>query len=398
MSTSRSSLLFLVAAGLAASASAADGPTISVSGFGTAALTATNTDDAEFIRPNQASGAGNSPRSAVDSNFGVQGTFKLNDTISFTAQGLARKNGSNDNVSAELAWAFVKFKVSDDISLRAGRFALPIYMISDFRNVGYANTMIRPPAEVYRQVNSNYVEGADVLYQHSFDETTITAQAAFANGETPSPGGSYVKFKPVTSLHFVLENGPFTFRLGRADAKFSVVDNVPINGLLAQLTTLGFKDVVSLFDVTDIKGSFTSVGFMLDYQNFLVQTEYAKRKTDSRLVMNTSSGYAMFGYRYGKFTPYYYYGKIVQDSPRTVAGMPTTGPLAALTAAVNGVSKSALQSSHAIGLRWDFYKSAAFKVQVDHIVPIDGAGAFIKAKPGFTGPVNVYAAGIDFVF
>lgn len=398
MSTSRSSILFLVAAGLAAPASAADGPTITVSGFGTAALTATNTDDAEFIRPNQASGAASSARSAVDSNFGIQGTFKFNESISFTAQGLARKNGSNDNVGAELAWAFVKFKVSDDISVRAGRFALPIYMISDFRNVGYANTMIRPPAEVYRQVNSSYVEGADLLYQHSFDDTTLTAQFAYANGETPSPGGSYVKFKPVTSIHIVAENGPFTFRLGRADAKFSIVDNVPINGLLATLGSLGFKDVVNLFDTTDIKGSFTSVGFMLDYQNFLVQTEYAKRKTDSRLVMNTTSGYAMFGYRYGKFTPYYYHGKITQDSPRTVAGMPTTGPLAALGAAVNGASKAALQTANAIGLRWDFYKSAAFKVQVDRIAPTDGAGAFIKAKPGFTGPVNVYAAGIDFVF
>ncbi|UUZ49205.1 hypothetical protein LP420_01810 [Massilia sp. B-10] len=43
--------------GFAMSAQAADGPTVTISGFGSAAVTMTDTDQAEFIRPNQASGA-----------------------------------------------------------------------------------------------------------------------------------------------------------------------------------------------------------------------------------------------------------------------------------------------------------------------------------------------------
>ena len=134
----------------------------------------------------------------------------------------------------------------------------------------------------------------------------------------------------------------------------------------------------------------------MDYKNFLVQTEYAVRKTESRAVMDTTSYYAMFGYRFGKITPYYYYGNIKQDDPRTYdlpAGVPP-----ALAAGVNSVAKAGLQSTNAIGVRWDFYKSAALKVQIDHVKPEDGAGGFVNAKPGFKGPVNVYAVGIDFVF
>jgi hypothetical protein len=78
--------------------------------------------------------------------------------------------------------------------------------------------------------------------------------------------------------------------------------------------------------------------------------------------------------------------------------MPTTGPAAPLTAAVNGAIRAAIQKSNAVGVRWDFRDSMALKVQWDRITPKDGAGAFIKPAPGFTGPVNVYAAGIDFVF
>lgn len=394
---SRSCLLFVCSSALAATCHAADGPTTTISGFGTAALTSTDTDDAEYIRPNQSNGVRRSWRTGVDSNFGLQATTKFNNTFSATVQGLVSKY-ANDYYGAELAWAFLKYKVNDEFTFRAGRIGTPIYMISDFRNVGYANTMIRPPSEVYRQVSNNSFDGVDVVYQHGFGDTTLTAQFGVGNAKTRSPGNSYVEFKPLTALHILVENGPLTVRFGRADATFSVVNNAGLNGLLAALKGVGLNQVAEDFKVNDVKGSFTSLGTMIDYKNFLVQAEYAVRKTETRVVMDTTSYYAMFGYRYGKFTPYYYYGNIKQDTPRSYAGLPTTGPLAGLTAGVNAVSKAALQSTNAVGVRWDFYKSAALKVQVDHVKPEDGAGAFINVKPGFKGPVNVYAVGIDFVF
>jgi hypothetical protein len=393
----RSYLLFAFLAACAASGHAADGPAMTISGFGTAALTSTDTDDAEYIRPNQSNGVGKSWRTGVDSNLGLQATAKFNSDFSATVQGLVRKN-AKDTYGAELVLAFLKYKMNDDFTFRAGRIATPIYMISDFRNVGYANTMIRPPAEVYRQVANNSFDGLDVVYQHGFGDTTLTVQFGVGPATTKSPGNSEVKFKPLTALHVLVENGPFSVRFGRADAKFDVNGNTALNGLLATLKSVGLNQVAEDFKIQDVRGSFTSIGGTLDYKNFLIQSEYAVRKTQSRVIMDTTSYYAMFGYRFGKITPYYYYGNIKQDDPRTYAGLPTTGPLAGLTAAVNGVAKSALQSTNAIGVRWDFHKSAALKVQLDHVTPRDGNGAFINAKPAFKGPVNVYAVGIDFVF
>jgi hypothetical protein len=388
-----------IAAAFAAAASPAwaNGPTFTTSGFGTAALTWTDTNDAEYIRPNQLVGARKSPRTSVDSNFGIQTTVKFNDTVSATVQGLVRKN-TTDDYSAEMPWAFVKFKVNDELNIRVGRIAIPIYMISDFRNVGYANTMLRPPAEVYRQVNGGSLEGVDAVWQSNFGDTTVTAQFGFGRSESKNAGGSNTLFHPVTALHIIAENGPFTFRFGRADAKFDIRENVTVNGLIAALRGAGFGAIADQVPNKDIDGSFTSVGMMVDYNNFLVQTEYAVRKTGSRLVMDTTSWYAMFGYRMGKVTPYFYHGNISQQSIRNFTGMPTTGPAAALTAGANAAIKAALQSTNAVGVRWDFYKSAALKVQIDRVSPKDGAGAFVKAVPGFKGPVNVFAAAVDFVF
>jgi hypothetical protein len=393
----RSTLTTAVLAAFGLSAQAGDGPTITISGFGTAALTATNTDQAEYIRPNQSNGVGKDARTGVDSNFGIQATAKFSNALSVTVQGLSRKF-ADDKFGAELAWAFAKYKLNDDFNIRVGRIGLPVYMISDFRQVGYANTMIRPPAEVYRQVNADSFDGIDVVYNHSFDDTTVTAQFGYGKTTSRSPGNAEVKFDPVTALHVVVENGPFTVRFGRADAKFSVLNNASFNGLIAALTAAQQTQALIDYDISDVKGSFTSIGGTVDYKNFLVQTEYAKRKTKTRAVMDTTSYYVMLGYRYGKITPYYYYGNIKQDNSRTYTGVPAVGPLIPLAGALNAIGKSALQSTNAVGVRWDFYKSAALKVQVDRVKPRDGVGAFINTKPGFTGPVTVYAAGIDFVF
>ncbi|GJI87391.1 hypothetical protein [Duganella hordei] len=383
----------------AATAHAQDGMPITISGFGTGALTMTNSDQAEFNRVNQAAGVGKDARAGVDSNFGIQATAKWSDTISFTAQGLVRKNGSNDQFGAELAWAFAKIKLNDDFSVRLGRIGLPVYMISDVRNVGYANTMLRPPNEVYRQVTVDNADGGDVVYQHSFGDTTVTAQAAVGRSKVRAPGNYYVEFKPVVSTQLVVENGPFTYRLGRSQATFGIYNNPSLTGLVGALKQFGLTAVANEVPLTDVKGTFTSAGIAMDYNNIIGQAEYAKRKTDTRLVPDTSSWYVMMGYRYGKFVPYASYGDVKQDSIRSFSTLPTTGPLAALSAGTNGAIKSGLQSSTAIGLRWDFYKSAAFKVQMDRVKTRDGAGYFLNPKPGFAGStVNVYAAAIDFVF
>ena len=384
---------------LAFNSHAQEGIPITVSGFGTGALTMTNSDQAEFNRVNQTSGVGKDARAGVDSNLGIQATAKLSDTISFTAQGLVRKNGNNDQFGAELAWAFAKFKLNDEFSIRVGRIGLPVYMISDVRNVGYANTMLRPPNEVYRQVTADNADGGDIIYQHSFGDSTLTAQAAIGRTKVRSPGNYYVEFKPVISTQVSLENGPFTYRLGHSRATFGIYDNASLTTLVNTAKSLGLNNVVAELPLTDIKGTFNSAGISMDYNNIIGQAEYAKRKTDTRLVQDTSSWYIMLGYRYGKFVPYYMHGDVKQDSRRSFETLPTTGPLAPLSAAVNGAIKSGLQSTNAIGLRWDLYKSAAFKIQMDRIKTRDGSGYFVNAKPGFAGStVNVYAAGIDFVF
>jgi hypothetical protein len=321
-------------------AHAQDSSAVRISGFGTAALTWSDTDNAEFARPNQASGAGKSPRTGVDSLLGLQADFKVNDWLSLTGQGVVRKDGTNDDYGADLTWAFAKIKLTDQVSARIGRIEAPIFMMSEYRNVGYANTMLRPPREVYSRVPVNHLDGGDITWQQNIVDTTYTAQLAYGRTEGD---GSVVTGHSV--LNLVAEHGPFTLRFGRDDGTLEL-KNVPL---------------------PKMKVSFTSIGLSMDWNNIVAQSEVAKT---TGLGDKVNSWYAMGGYRFGKVLPFYAHAKLTGDQA---------------------------QSTDTLGLRWDFMNSADIKFQIDHIKS-DGNGLFVNVKPGFKGPVTVGAAAVDFVF
>jgi hypothetical protein len=393
----------------------AQGPTVKISGFGTGALTWTNTDQAEFARPNQASGVRKDPRTGVDSNLGLQADIGVNSWLSFTAQGLVRKD-AEDDFGAELAWAFAKAKINDQFSVRVGRIGLPAFMISDYRNVGYANTFLRPPVEMYSQVPFNSLDGIDATYQQSFGDTTVTGQLALGATEAKIAGGLTGKGKKMSALNIVAEHGPFTARFGRVDAKVSIDGSTSLANLLGGLRSFGtalrapqLTDMANEIDANDKKASFTSVGLGMDWNNIVVQSEFAKRKTDT-YVNDTTSWYVMGGYRIGKVLPYAIHGKVKIDGfpanavPATcpVASLTVCGQLAALRAGANRLPYGGIgqgeQSTTSIGVRWDFYRSLALKAQIDRVKPTTGSGLLLAPAAGFNKDVTVGAVAIDFVF
>jgi len=388
---------------------------VKISGFGTAALTWSDDDRAQFGRPNQASGAADSIRTGVDSNLGLQADYAVNSWLSLTAQGLVRQD-AEEHYGAELSWAFAKFRMSDALNVRVGRIGLPIFMISDYRNVGYVNTMLRPPAEVYSQVPFNSVDGADITWRHELGNTSLTSQLAIGAIKTPVAGGFHVRGKDIVALNLVAENGPFTLRAGHARTNVTVDDLASLNTLVGSLRAAGtgyrlpqLNTLAGEIEARDARGTFSSIGLSADWNNFVLQTEFAKRKT-ATYINDTTSWYVMGGYRIGKFLPYYTRSELKIDGAinNTVptacpAGYPAacTPTLLQLGNAVRRIPVSGVgqgeQTTDTIGVRWDLYRSMALKLQIDRIKPT-GNGLFINPQPGFAGPVTVGAVALDFVF
>ncbi|HBZ05388.1 MULTISPECIES: hypothetical protein [Massilia] len=385
----------------------ADGPTVKVRGFGTGALTWTNTDRAEFGRPNQAAGARKDPRTGVDSNLGLQADVAVNGWLSLTGQGVVRKD-AEDDFGADLTWAFAKARLNDEVSLRIGRTGLPVFMISDYRNVGYASTFLRAPNEMYSQVPFESVDGVDLTWQHGFGDTTVTTQVTYGRAKGKLAYGLRAEGEQLLGLNVVAEHGPFTLRFGRTDAKVTVTDWTSLAGLLTTLRGTGatynlpqLATFANELEARDKDASFTSVGLGMDWNNIVLQGEYAKRKTDS-YVNDTTSWYAMGGYRFGKVLPYVMHAKLAIDGHPTntvPANVAALAPLRAGAARLpyTGVGQGE-QSTTSVGVRWDLYRSIALKAQIDRVQPKVGSGLLLNPQPGFHRDVTVGAVAVDFVF
>ncbi|SFU98828.1 porin [Pseudoduganella namucuonensis] len=394
----------LAALGLAqAHAGALDSGNLSIGGFGTLGVAQSDADDVQFARYNQAVGVKDSPRIGLDSNLGLQATYKFNDMFSATAQVLTRKNTS-PQFTTDLTWAFVKAKLSDELSVRVGRMVLPAFTISDYQNVGYANTMMRPPIEMYGQEPIENLDGADANWQHAFGDTNVTVQGfvGVSSGKLflPTGGGLTAKYRaPAYGFAASAEHGPFTVRLGHLRAKLDSDEVVPVNSLVNVLTQSGFAQLGRDIALEEKHINFTSLGLNMDWNNVVLQTEYAQRRAQEPVYASDSdSWYVMAGYRFGKVLPYAAHAAL--DGKGSIVRVPAALARAPqLAAAVDNLLLGARQSTKLIGVRWDFAQSLALKVQVDRVNPKRKSGSLIfPPAAGRRDSLTVVAAGVDFVF
>ena len=401
--------LALLLAALPLAAAGANGAptdgTVSLSGFATLGLARSNTDDAQFVRYNQAEGVASGFGSGTDSNLGLQLSVAFNPTLSATAQVLTRKYTS-PRYTTDLSWAFLKLQLRPDLALRAGRVVVPSFMISDYQNVGYANTMMRPPLEMYGLAAIEHIDGADLSYQRSFGAYTVTAQlaAGVSHGKlfVAGGGGSIATIRaPLYTLNLALENGPYMLRLSHLATELESRDFAALNGVTAGLAQAGLTQLAR--DLTLVGGkriSFSSIGATMDRNNVLLQAEYGRRHANEPVyIPNNNAYYLMAGYRIGALLPYYAHAAVWQAG-RSVTLPADAGAAAALVQRVDrGFLTAAEQHSDLVGLRWNFAKARALKVQIDRVRPTRKSGGLIAGPAdGLKRPVVVLAFALDAVF
>jgi hypothetical protein len=371
-------------------------PDIDISGFGTGGFVFTDTSKALFGRSQfQQSGANTQGDVGVDSLFALQGTVHLTDMFTVTTQGMVRRQ-FNAGFEFDIPVFFVKAQLTRDLSVRVGRFQLPAFMVSDYRQVGYSNTWIRPPIEVYGQIPFDSDDGGDILYRKTVGPVDISAQAFYGKTDL-APLGASVQSRRNLGANLNITLGPLSVYAGRDQSAFTST-SASVSQLLAGVSAAGFPALANRLNTVNVPYTFTAFGFSLDDTHLTLQSEISKA-TPGGYLSSTDGEYLLAGYRTGKFTPYAMYAREKVTSARTDTTIPQFGPLIPLALGVNQLINSFGADQHTIsaGVRWDVHTSVDLKVQFDRVSP-QGNGLFINPEPGFHGPVYVGSMTLDFVF
>ena len=380
----------------------------SFSAFGTLGLVYSSEDQADFVssglRPD---GAGHTrdPSPEVDSLIAVQVIANITPKLSAVLQVMSEQN-YDDTYSPHVEWANIKYQFTPDFSIRAGRIVLPAFLVSDYRKVGYANSWLRSPVEVYGLIPVTDNDGVDASYRLRVGEITNTLQVLYGYTEIKLPTIGSAEAKDVWGISGTGEYGAATVHVSYIRGNFTVDSVKPLFDGFRQFGPEGVA-LADKYDADNKDLIFMSLGGMYDPGDWFVQGEWGSTDSNSAFGKRTA-WYASGGYRLGKFTPYFIYARTKAESNTSDPGL-TVPPIPgvdqiviALNANLNAILGSIpVQKTISVGGRWDFRKNFDLKLQYDHTRLGDGsAGTLINTQPGFQpgGTFNVFSVAVDFVF
>ena len=290
-----------------------------------------------------------------ESLIGLQVSGDLGEGLSVTGQLVAR--GVND-FEANFEWAYISYDINDNWTIQAGKKRLPLFYYSDFFDVGYAYVWMRAPADNYTWQVFNY-EGVNLLYSGSIGDWGVSANI-YTGKEDDDDNKLLSDFffqEPTREIWEDMLGG--VLLLNR--------DWLELRVTHMQYTNKRFRaGEPVLWDGKDSRdGKFYGLAANLDFGDFFVLSELNRLDLDGNLDTYMISA----GYRFDSITPYVMFSDFEQE----------------------GEGDTEQHNTFAVGVRWDFHPSAAFKVQYDRVKD----DSFDLAVAGDSKAITL---GVDVVF
>lgn len=416
---------FVLALALGAPALAADaGGTLLLQGFGTVGGVHSSNRDADYVANYyfQPKGAGRDSPTAfsVDTKLGLQLMWAPTTELSMVTQVLVKQT-ERDNWTPQLEWAFLKYRISPELEMRAGRIRPPVYMLSSFLDVNISNPWVRPPAEFYSSAPLSRMEGVDALWRTQLGGMNWRVQPYVGRSSVKLPGRS-LDVERIFGIGITGEHGNLSMRLGHLGSRLTADDanlRTLIMPLLQRYCVLAGPmspecSQLRALALEDKRSSFTSLGLAWDDGELLLQGELGKRRSDS-FVADATVWYVSGAYRLGAWTPYIMHSRYRGDAPKSfrAGSIPDNAAFPGAPGSNRLISGLLLnnpmdQRTTTVGVRYDIRPDLALKVQFDDVrtrmaegVPGSGGGLFVNRIPGFANDSNrarVFSVSLDFTF
>ncbi len=353
-----------------------------------------------------------------DSQASIQATLNPHGKLKAVVQLISKKDINNSN-KPTVEWAYVSYPITSEIDVKLGRTVAPIFIMSDYRNLNYAQTMARPQSEIYQVNPITYQDGATARWDKKVGDGMLQAEGFFGKTNVSVAGGD-VDLSRVKGVSLKWAQDSWSVRAGYSWYDASV--NAPtveanikaLVSLPAVVCTNCASVIASQASRSNIEAKIATVGATFDNGEWIGQAEWSKRDTNSVVIGSVSGWNVMAGYRYGDFTPYAGLSNFKVDATKTALAPGVAAP-AALRAQLNYLNQSYMgtgdpsRDAVTLGVRWDFAKNLALKAQYERMKmknPAVGASSGFQSyetsllgKPnGFDGKVSMFTVNLDFVF
>ena len=305
-----------------------------------------------------------------ENRLGVQLASDVADDVEVTAQLIMR--GGNYDYNAALDWAYLNYHPGKRFNIHVGKYKVPMFIVSDYAEVGYAYPWVRPPQDVYYINPLTSQSGVKLFYNLPVGQSRVLLQLYYGEG-------THEILVPARSLDLGNSDLPVDERI-KLKTKKAAGGNLTFKSEYFSLRVSYFDTEVEApeLGIESASGDFSRAGLTVDWRDFMLYAEYANRDTDTdtiRAFPDQQAWYTTLAYRFGAFMPYATYSEIGEGNDPNILSIE--------------------QKSAALGLRYDFTKATALKFEALYSKPEeDNHGLFNE-------PVEegmIYSLVVDAIF
>ncbi|NRB38267.1 MAG: hypothetical protein HRU20_07325 [Pseudomonadales bacterium] len=316
----------------------------------------------------------------------------LQDNLSFTAQLTAH---GGDDYQPEVDWLFATYHFLPNLALSVGKVRVPLYMYSDYLDVGYAYQWISPPYSVYGVPSFSSMEGAKISWTTELG-ADWSSELLLWGGRTDEAleelGGENLLIDDGLGLAWSVERDWLSLRAVYFQGVTSADVSAQIAPLDAGLQALeqGIQMISGNADFnldvvrddlayTEADSRFMGLGAFLDFEYTFFGSEITVIDVDKSIAVGElSSAYVMAGVR----LPANWALSLTYSVDRDDVNEDVYEQLETLTApyldfdpsgglrnGVEGIIR-AIEGTQindtdtwTLGSRWDFHRSASFKME-----------------------------------
>jgi len=361
------------------------------SGFGS--LYYTQAFDSKFLPARSKS---NKMDFTAASSLGLNMATRLSNELTASAQFIASgSNAQTENFNMFAQWAYLQYRMDNNVSFKLGRQLWPILIASEYQRVHHLLPSASIPGTAYVVLPFVSFDGASANYSHDlgFAKLTVGAYVGTPKLNLTPPAALNLEFQNLVGARVGLDGSGWKVHGTINHYYGKVAITIPTTGT----TAIGAPGVVGTTFRAETHNVAKSFGIKFDKYNVVALLEGTHlHNTDTSIFGLTSkqlfetshSAYALLGYRVGKFLPY-----LSAAQGYVKYGLPyDSTTLSRYEGRV---------TSYILGTAYHYNEQASIKLeyQRDTVPAVDGGFYASYIAQGYTKKYgDMISLGVDFIF
>jgi hypothetical protein len=382
----------------------------SFSGFGTVGITTSDSKNYGFRQNiSKRNGIYSGDWKFEDASLiGLQLDLTFNNNFQFISQ-LVLKDQVEQSFNDALELGFFRYNPSPAWSFRIGRTALDLFMMTEYRNVGFAYPWAHVPIELYGIVPNQNLDGVDLAYTLDLNQNLLRLKTFFGKSDSIIVTDRITldaNLENVYGMSLEYEFGNHIMRGNYTQAKTidnESYDTQQLKAFIATIPSFIWPESNKAYDILSTDGKtfkYTTLGYKYNDVNWLVQSEIAQINSNSMAVSKLNNAYINISKKFnfndiymGYATTNSYYRYFAADQPDAFKEISLI-----VENAMNIYATK--QYTYSLGWRWRFADNYSFKLQLDKTKLYKNRNTLWLSKGEATENESVHtvSANISFIF